>query len=117
MITRALLAQSHPFRSLLRFNSLEQRLGGLRPIKVIEARYIEGCSYRNNITVSQARTPYEAYWLKRIHLSLLFSSIFWLNFDYEMLIAESTNLHSNNTAAGQCLLLSYRICESFDILY
>ena len=39
---------------------------------------------------------------KRIHLSLLFSSTrwFWLNFDYEMLIAESTNLHSNNTEAG-----------------
>ena len=59
MITRALLAQSRLFVSPLRFNS-QLRLEGLRPIKDIEAWYIEGCSYRNNITVSLVRTPYEA---------------------------------------------------------
>jgi hypothetical protein len=32
----------------------------LRQIKDIEAWYIEGCSYRNNITVSLVRQPYEA---------------------------------------------------------
>jgi hypothetical protein len=59
MITGAPLAQIRLFGFSLRFNYLELRLEGLRPIKVIVARYIEGCSYRNNITVSQARTPYE----------------------------------------------------------
>ena len=60
MITRALLTQIRLFGSSLRFNSLEPRLEGLRPTKDIEAWYIEGCSYRNNITVSLVRTPYEA---------------------------------------------------------
>ena len=36
------------------------RLEGLRPAKDIEARYIEGCRYRNNIIVSQARKSYVA---------------------------------------------------------
>jgi hypothetical protein len=60
MITRALLAQSRLFGSPLRFNYLELLLEGLQPAKDIEARYIEGCSYRNNITVSLVRQPYEA---------------------------------------------------------
>ena len=59
VITRALLAQSRLFVSPLRFNS-QLRLEGLRPIKDIEAWYIEGCSYRNNTTVSLVRQPYEA---------------------------------------------------------
>ena len=60
MITGKLLAQSRLFGSSLRFNSLEQRLEGLRPAQEIEARYIERCSYRNNIIVSLVRKPYEA---------------------------------------------------------
>jgi hypothetical protein len=60
MITRALLGQSCLFGYSLRFNSLELRLEGLRPIKVIVARYIDGCSFRNNIIVSLVRKPYEA---------------------------------------------------------
>ena len=77
-------------------------LEGLRPAKDIEDRFIEGCRYRFNVIVSLVRKPCQAYWLKRIHLSLLFSSSrwFWLKFDYEMPIAESTNLYSNNTEAG-----------------
>jgi hypothetical protein len=43
MITGALLAQSRLFGSSL---PVEQ----LRPFKDIEARHIEGCSYRSNIT-------------------------------------------------------------------
>jgi hypothetical protein len=104
MITRGLLAQSCLFGSSLRFNSLELRvrLEGLRPAKDIEDRFIEGCRYRINIIVSLVRKPCKAYWLRRIHLSLLFSSSrwFWLKFDYEMPISESTNLYSNNTEAG-----------------
>ena len=60
MITGALIAQIRLFGSLLRFDSLELRLEGLRPAKDIEARYIEGCRYRNNIIVSQARKSYVA---------------------------------------------------------
>jgi hypothetical protein len=61
LITRALLAQSRPFRSSLRFDSLELWSEGLRPANQnIEARYIEGCRYRNNIIVSSVRKPYEA---------------------------------------------------------
>jgi hypothetical protein len=55
MITGALIAQIRLFGSLLRFDSLELWLEGLRPAKDIEARYIEGCRYQKNIIVSQAR--------------------------------------------------------------
>jgi hypothetical protein len=60
MITGAPLAQIRLFGFSLRFNYLELRSEVLRPTKDIEAWYSEGCSYRNNITVSQARKPYEA---------------------------------------------------------
>ena len=50
MITGKLIAQIRLFGFSLRFNYLELRLEGLRPAKDIEARYFEGCSYRNNIT-------------------------------------------------------------------
>jgi hypothetical protein len=59
LITRALLAQIRLFGFSLRFNYLELRLEGLRQAKDIEACHTEGCSYRNNITVSLVRTPYE----------------------------------------------------------
>jgi hypothetical protein len=59
MITGELLAQSRLFGYSLRFDSFEQRLEGLQPIKVIEARYIEECRYRDNIIDSLARKPYE----------------------------------------------------------
>ena len=57
MTTGALIAQIRLF-GLRILATL--RLEGLRPAKDIEARYIEACSYRNNITVSLVRTPYEA---------------------------------------------------------
>jgi hypothetical protein len=60
MITGALIAQIRLFGSLLRFDSLELRLEGLRLTEDIEARYIEGCRYRNNIIVSFVRRPYKA---------------------------------------------------------
>jgi hypothetical protein len=60
MITGKLIAQIRLLGFSLRFNYLELRLEWLRPAKDIEARYIEGCSYRNNITVSQARTSFVA---------------------------------------------------------
>jgi hypothetical protein len=60
MITGALLAQIHLFGFSVRFNYLELRSEGLRATKNIEAWYDEGISYRNNINVSQAKTPYEA---------------------------------------------------------
>jgi hypothetical protein len=60
LIARALLAQSRLFGSSLRFNYLELRLEELQQAKDIVVRYIEGCSYRNNITVSLVRQPYEA---------------------------------------------------------
>jgi hypothetical protein len=72
MITKALLAKSRLFVSPLRFISLELRLEGLRQAKVIVAQYIEGCSYRNKITVLKIRTSYVAIfvddcWLIRVH--------------------------------------------------
>jgi hypothetical protein len=60
MITGALLAHIRLFGFSLRLNYLELRSEGLRPTKDIEAWYIEGCNYRNNITVSLVRQPYEA---------------------------------------------------------
>jgi hypothetical protein len=60
MITRALLAQIRLFGFSLRFNYLELRSEGLRQTEDIEACYIEGCNFRNNITVSLVRQPYEA---------------------------------------------------------
>ena len=104
VITGTLLANSRLFGSSLRFDSLELRSEGLRPIKVTKAWYIEGCSYRNNNTVSLVRKFYEIFhphggfgWTLIMKYWLLSLRIFTL------ITRKLVNAY-------------YWICESFDIL-